>query len=176
MIPLSVILPPVAGWLLGPLHGAGAMLLGGLAAASVAPQSAFFGFPTALAPAASGLSGALNRRGFTYITSIGLLMFIGIYSLFRYATWWFILPHLAAAVLALAALRMSGVVTKIAMGMFAATMVEQAVWTLMGLLLLKPSPGLAYAVFPLMVVERTLAVVASTSLALALTRSGVRLE
>ncbi|MBC7091328.1 MAG: hypothetical protein H5T50_05400 [Nitrososphaeria archaeon] len=163
---LSLIIPPVAGYLLGPIYGPFSMLIGALAYLFFNPTS-FFGILTPIIPMAGALASGLNRRRLSYIVSLYLLLFSAFITLYYNEVWWFMIPHVFASVSSLLYYLVRGRF-RLLLNTFSSTFFQQATGTMLALLLLNTNVSLLIVSFPFMIYERTVSTLVSFLLLIAL--------
>jgi len=188
-IPVAICVVPLFGIMLGPTKGLAFGLVAGLIAAFLAlvvtPIS--LAVPTMLlGPAVSGLFTGLSMRRTTrfgsirvpgpIVTALYLFIVIMLYELPNGAAWWFMTPYMLALVTALV-LQVKSVEYNRDLGgardylqavpfVLIGTMTDFSMMTMGAVYILGiPADVFGFVVFPLMLAERTVAVVAGSFLA-----------
>ncbi len=180
MLVVSIFIAPLFGVLLGPTRGFIFGLIAGVIAAFVAPL--YLVLPTLfLGPALSGLFTGLSLRPFTrvgrlslpgpLVTALYLILIVILYEIPNWATWWFVILYMLAAVVAIgiqfarytfspSEVRRSRYLSIIPLT-FIGTMTDFSMMT-MGAVYIMGIPASVFAlIFPLMLVERISATVVS---------------
>jgi hypothetical protein len=163
---LSLIIPPVAGYLLGPIYGPFSMLIGALAYLFFNPAS-FFGILTPIIPMAGALASGLNRRRLSYIVSFYLLLFAAFIISYYSEVWWFIIPHVLASVLSLFHYLVDGKF-RFLLNTFSSTFFQHATGTMLAIFLFKLNAAILAMSFPPMLYERTVSTLGAFLLLIAL--------
>ncbi|MGB9726791.1 MAG: hypothetical protein ACPLZF_00105 [Nitrososphaeria archaeon] len=163
---LSLAIPPVAGYLLGPIYGPFSMLIGALAYLFFNPTS-FFGFLTPIVPMAGALASGLNRRRLSYIVFLYLLLFSAFLIYYYSEVWWFIIPHTIASISSLLYYIVRGKF-RILLNTFSSTFFQHATGTMLAIFLLNINASFLVISFPLMLYERTVSTLVSFLILIAL--------
>jgi len=165
---LSLILPPAAGFFLGPVYGPISMFLGALVWLFLTPGS-FFGLLTPLVPMAGALASGLNRRGLSCLVFLYLTMF-NVLFLARYSGfWWFIIPHFSASISSILLYFVKGRLG-VLLNTFSSTFAQHATGTSLFILLFSFKAEAFYPMFFSMLYERTISTFGSFILLLVLER------
>ncbi|MFO7837677.1 MAG: hypothetical protein R6V83_13625 [Candidatus Thorarchaeota archaeon] len=187
-ISLAIIIAPLFGVILGPVRGSGFGLIAGVLATfvSLAVGGIYLVVPTTiLGPAVSGLFTGLARKSVTGIRGIRLpgpaicavylFIVVLLYEIPNWTTWWFASPYMLAAVVALGLqFYKKDILTeddeepnhwRIALLAFVGTMTDFSMMTIGAVYILAIPPEVfGFAIFPLMLIERSLATVVSSIL------------
>jgi len=153
---LSIILPPVAGYLLGPQLGVLSMSLG-FVVGSFFPVSSALGPVGILIPVSGALFSGLNRRRLSFLTALYLALFSSFFSIVYPTVWWFTLPHVAAACFAVLILVFKSSRLGVFFNTFSSTFAQHATGTSLYILFLLLKAEAFYVIFPLMIYERMVA-------------------
>lgn len=165
---LSLILPPVAGFFLGPVYGSLSMFIGALAWLFLSPGS-FFGPLTPLVPMAGALASGFSRKRMSYLVFLYLTLF-NVFFVARYSGfWWFIVPHVSASISSILLYFVKGRLN-ILLNTFSSTFAQHATGTFLFILLFNFKAELFYAMFFSMLYERTISTFGSFTLLLVLER------
>lgn len=165
---LSLILPPVVGWILGPFYGSFSMFFGSIIYLFFNPSS-FFGILTPLVPLAGALASGLNRRKLSYIPFLFIFSFVVFFVVCYHKIWWFVIPHILASFSSLLYYLVGGRV-KVFLNVFSSTFVQQSTGTLFAILLYNLVDEHFLIIFPQMLYERTIATFGSFILIVVLER------
>ncbi|MHA1169213.1 MAG: ECF transporter S component [Candidatus Hodarchaeales archaeon] len=184
----AIFIAPLFGILLGPRYGFVFGAIGGILATIVSSQfgGLYLAIPTIIAgPAISGFLTGLSRKQRTefrginipgpMITMCYIVVVIILYLIPNFMAWWFIIPYAFAGVIVLG-LQFREISldslpkTKIPLGILlltvVGTMTDFSMMTLGSVYLLNlPSDLFGYVIFPVMLIERTAAVLVSTIIA-----------
>lgn len=156
---LSLILPPVVGWLLGPSYGSFSMIIGSLIYTFISPSP--FGFLAFIVPSSGAFFAGLNRKGFPLLTTTYLSLFSLSYVIIYPTMWWFITPHLVAVCFSVLFHISKLTRIRIFLSSFSSTFSQQATGLILTIVILQLQPE-DYAIsFPFMIYERVLAGVGS---------------
>ncbi len=189
----SIFIAPLFGVILGPRYGGAFGLVAGVLAAFVSSQfgGLYLIVPTIiLGPAVSGLLTGLCLRPKTMVrgvavpgpllTALYLLMVIAIYLVTYYEAWWFVAPYAFTTAVALLLQRTGtgggvsptyGAHLRLVALMLVGTMTDLSMITLGAIYLLDlPASVYGYVILPVMLLERTAAVIMSTLIAKATER------
>jgi len=174
----AVCIAPLLGLILGSVRGfAYGFLAGVLGTFVLLPFGGgvfLFLPPTILGPAIAGLFTGLLLKGETKIgpllTAGYLLVIIILFEIFKYGAWWFMLPYMLAAVIALILqfkdiqfdMNRTGIVKYLQLipFTFIGAMLDHSMMAMGSVFLLDLPPiiGFSFAlIFPLMIIERTVA-------------------
>jgi hypothetical protein len=170
---LNLIITPVIAILLSPFEAFLASLFGGIIAFYVAPLQAMFGPFTILLPVAGSTFGSLafhkGKKG-GLVTACFLLIATFSYLVKNFLFPYFVVPHLIATILALAATfkRMTPTSLKVPLFAFVSTMCEQGIMMIFAVYLLGLPWQAFIGILPLMVYERVVGTVGATLLAIPL--------
>ncbi|MFW9886707.1 MAG: ECF transporter S component [Candidatus Thorarchaeota archaeon] len=188
ILSLAITIAPLFGILLGPRYGFVFGLIGGVLATIVSSQfgGLYLAVPTIIfGPAISGFLTGLSMKRTTKIgnislpgpllTSVYLLIIIVLYLIPHYSAWWFILPYGLAALTALALQFYQTQLEDISIARFSVsilpfaligTMTDFSMMTMGAVYILGLHADLfGFVIFPVMLIERFLAVIVSTLLA-----------
>jgi hypothetical protein len=157
---LSLILPPVVGWLLGPSYGSFSMIMGSLAYTFLSPLSSF-GLLAFIIPSSGAFFSGLNRKGFSLVTTAYLCLFSLSYVIIYPIVWWFIIPHLIAVCFSVLFFLLRHTRISIFLSSFSSTFSQQATGLILTIVILQLKAEIYYIIFPSMIYERVLAGIGS---------------
>jgi len=163
---LSIILPPLVGWLIGPYYGAMSMAIGSIVSSFFYPNSPF-GFVSFIIPASGALFAGFTRRGVPILSAIYLIVFASLFAFVYPIAWWFTIPHVFAASLCMLTNLVNSPKSRVLFGTFSSTFSQQATGTFLTIILLKLAAEDYFLIFPLTMYERTVAAIGSFLLILA---------
>ncbi|MEM3403304.1 MAG: hypothetical protein QXJ17_01945 [Nitrososphaeria archaeon] len=166
---LSIILPPLTGWLIGPYYGSMSMAIGSIISGFFFPTSPF-GFMGCIIPASGALFAGFIRRDRSILSAVYLIAFALLFSFVYPIAWWFTIPHLFAALLCILTDLVNSHKVQVLFGTFSSTFSQQATGTILTILLLKLTAEDYFLILPLTMYERTIAAVGSFLLILAVER------
>lgn len=188
-ISFTIIMAPLFGVILGPYRGAAFGLIGGVLATFVSLPiggGVYMAVPTTiLGPAASGFFTGLARQPWTKAKGVkipgpvicGAYLFIVVllYEIQNFSAWWFVLPYMLAGVISIAFQFYKGDILSgtdekpnpwaITLLAFVGTMTDFSMMTIGAVYILAiPANLFGFVIFPLMLVERSVATIASSLL------------
>jgi len=163
---LSIMLPPMVGWLLGPYYGIISMVLGSIIGTFFFPSSPF-GLLSFIIPATGAFFAGLNKKGIPYLTALYLAFFSFYFVVVYPSLYWFIAPHIIAAIFSILLFFFSSSRVGVFLNVFSSTFAQQATGTILTILLLQVKTESYYMIFPLMIYERSIAIIGSFLLILA---------
>jgi len=188
-ISFAIIMAPLIGVILGPYRGGAFGLIAGVLATFVSLPiggGVYLAVPTTiLGPAASGFFTGLARQTWTdvkgvkipgpIITAAYLLIVVLLYEIQNLSAWWFVLPYMLAAVVSIAFQFYNKDIIRgsdekpnpwaIALLAFIGTMTDFSMMTIGAVYILAiPADVFGFVIFPLMLVERSVATVVSSIL------------
>ncbi|MGQ9781013.1 MAG: hypothetical protein ACUVQ8_01990 [Nitrososphaeria archaeon] len=153
---LSIVLPPVAGCLLGTQLGVLSMLLGSVIGNFFSVSSPI-GPLGLLVPVSGALFSGLNRRGLSLVTASYLILFFSFFFVVYPTIWWFALPHVVSACLAVLIPIFRSSRISVFFNTLSSTFSQHSTGTVLFVLLLSLKPEAFYVIFPLMIYERAVA-------------------
>jgi len=183
MISFAICIVPIIGIILGPLRGFAFGLMGGVLATMVlmvTPINLYLLMPTIiLGPAIAGLFVGLSTRRITelggiripgpFVTALYLLVIITLFLVARLEAWLFMTPYILAVVVALG-LQVVGIefdldkegtskYLQIIPFTFLGSILDHSMMAMGSVFLLNLEAGLFIGIFPLMLLERTIATI-----------------
>ena len=183
IISFAICIAPIIGIIMGPLRGFVFGLIGGVLATivlMVTPFNLYLIMPTIIfGPAVAGLFVGLSTRKLTkvantsipgpFLTAIYLLLIISIFLVARLEAWLFMTPYILAVIVALC-LQYVGIefdldkqgtskYLQILPLTFLGAMLDHSMMAMGSVFLLNLEAGLFIGIFPLMLLERTIATV-----------------
>jgi len=183
IISFAICIAPIIGIIMGPLRGFVFGLIGGVLATivlMVTPFNLYLIMPTIIfGPAVAGLFVGLSTHKFTkvantsfpgpFLTAIYLLLIISIFLVARLEAWLFMTPYILAVIVALC-LQYVGIefdldkqgtskYLQILPLTFLGAMLDHSMMAMGSVFLLNLEAGLFIGIFPLMLLERTIATV-----------------
>jgi hypothetical protein len=191
IISFAICIAPIIGIILGPLRGFAFGLMAGVLATfvlMVTPFNLYLLMPTIiLGPAIAGLFVGLSTRRITkmggvsvpgpFITALYLLIIISIFLVARLEAWLFMTPYVLAVVVALVLqivgiefdLEKSGTskYLQILPFTFLGAILDHSMMVMGSVFILGLEAGLFFGIFPVMIVERTIATIVGAVVAFA---------
>lgn len=169
---LNLIITPVIAIMLSPFNAFLTAIIGGIISLYVAPSQAMFGVLSVSLPVIGAFFGSVayhHKRG-GIVSAFFLFVATALYLIKNIAFFWFIIPHLVAALMVLIYPLINTFRFRTSLYVYVSTMCEQGIMMIFAAWMLGLPSFVFATILPLMLYERLVATIGGTIIALTIAK------